>query len=763
MIGTYIRTIDRFPDGTVLFNFKPDDENITMMQCVTVKDNIKDNYSSAMRMDIEGSYEKIALNGGNVKSYYLISKISNVTEGDNLSCLLFDMGVNISKTEAKEVANILNDPFNEFLMKSQFDTLFIDTPSKCEKIKALIGKVFGIDDGDGKDVKLTQEGKRLLTKLKNLNYSKVQMYNKLRHCGLSYTDIEKIAAREFNLDRLQNNPYIIVPFGISAYVADLIAKELAYEEIRPFDKRRIEGYIRDAMNNNKNSGNTCIELPMLERFINFRLFSSIYPDMFVSSSMIYSHIKDMESSFGIYEVRNKAYIYEKNLWDDETDVVSHVLRLQRFSKPLLTNYKAEDVENALGIKYNQGQLNALSLLKTSGIKIITGPPGSGKTYLMRGLLWFLKNMGVRNTDIKLAATTGTAAQVMTAACQFEGIHAETIHRLLDIRPFNNNRLKSKDRSDPVKAKYIIADEISFLDLEVAACLFKALDDDTTLILVGDNDQLASVGCGNILADLINSGVIEVYYLTEIMRQQGSICNNAVEINKGNADLIEDEAFEINSYNDEKTLKTELSQKLRKHILNDNGIQNTIILSSVREGLIGTKQLNKMIQNILLSICVEKGKKKPRYCTSVGETDFYVNDRIIMTSTEYNHNYYNGDIGYIRSFNGRKMKVDFSDKSLELDRSDILNMDLAYCITVHKSQGAEFPYIYMVLPRQPQNMLQKRLVYTGVTRAKKKVSIFAVEDALPFAIKENKERKRLTNLTARLKIAKDSNVTNVVDF
>lgn len=328
------------------------------------------------------------------------------------------------------------------------------------------------------------------------------------------------------------------------------------------------------------------------------------------------------------------------------------------------------------------------------------------------------------------ATTGAASQVIKKST---GRNAETVHKHLGYRPLGQKTFSCKDENNPINASFIIIDEVSMMDLEICSVLLPAVKSGALLLLVGDADQLQSVSYGNVLADFIHSGQFEVYHLTEVMRQTGSIYHNAVRVKIGNDNLILSSHFKLYRFGDEKEALSAMLSNLN--------VQTSMVLSPVKKGILGTNHLNKIIQQNIT-------RHRPivfRY----GDKVFHEGDRIIMTKTDYQKGYFNGDVGEVVSSHQGLLSVKFLEKTILLDQDDHAQLDLAYSITIHKSQGSEKEDIHILLPESPQNMLNRRLLYTAITRAKNNVYIYYINDALKQAVSNVSEKKRVTNTAVLL--------------
>ena len=334
-------------------------------------------------------------------------------------------------------------------------------------------------------------------------------------------------------------------------------------------------------------------------------------------------------------------------------------------------------------------------------------------------------------SIRLAATTGRAAQVLSKSTEMDAV---TVNKLLDIRPFET-AVPGKNINEPLNADLIIVDEVSMLGLELASFLLSAIKNQAVLILVGDKDQLPSVDYGNILADFIGCGLIETYYLTEVMRQHGTILDNSQLINHGSSALKQDKTFQVRNFC---SMENAVEDIKKLHIDTDR-VQ---YLSTVKKDNLGTHAINKYSQQNKNGKCIYYGKNR-----------YFVGDRIIMTKTNYDRNYINGDVGIITDIREKSIIANFDGKILALDTQDFFYMDLAYCVTIHKSQGSEFDYVIVLLPDAANGMLTRRILYTAVTRAKKALIVYNVNHSMEHAISNQEERKRISLLTCRVKTKK----------
>ena len=339
--------------------------------------------------------------------------------------------------------------------------------------------------------------------------------------------------------------------------------------------------------------------------------------------------------------------------------------------------------------------------------------------------------------IKLCAPTGRAAQRMTEST---GMEAVTIHRLLEYF-VSGDKVFHKDAKNPIVADLIVVDEMSMTDTELMSIFLQAVQDGTLVMLVGDIYQLPSVGPGDVLHDIIFSEKLPVFRLTKVYRQAGDspIVTNANKINDGHTDLIETEDFEIIVVQNDEECKEKILE-LTKQYYDASKPFDMQILAPSKKYESGTKNLNKVIQE-----AVNPGKKGFVF----GDTTYRVGDKIIMLNNNYQSGYFNGDVGYVVSINDEGVVVNILDNEITITKNMMDDMSLAYSVTVHKSQGSEYPLAICALPKSPGNMLVRNLFYTAVTRAKKKVIVVAVDGSIQASIRNNQTGKRKTGLLEKL--------------
>ena len=398
------------------------------------------------------------------------------------------------------------------------------------------------------------------------------------------------------------------------------------------------------------------------------------------------------------------------------------------------------ISSKTGVTYDEVQVQAIQEAMVSKVMVLTGGPGTGKTTTTQGIIAALKGMGL---SILLAAPTGRAAKRMTEAT---GMVAKTIHRLLEFNPQDGYK---RNDENPLEGDALIVDECSMIDIVLMNNLLKAIPVNMRLILVGDIDQLPSVGAGNVLRDIIDSLRIPVIRLTRIFRQAQSsrIVMNAHAINQGqfpnisngrNTDFffIEEDDPEVVASTIVNLVKERLPKAYNKP---SSDIQ---VLVPMQRGVVGAANLNVALQAAL---------NTSQVCLNRGGYSFKEGDRVMQLKNDYDKDVFNGDLGYIASVNteDRTLQVNYDGRMVEYDVSELDELTLAYATTIHKSQGSEYPIVVMPVLMNHYVMLQRNLIYTGITRAKKICVMIGSKKALSYAIRNMSVLKRNTMLKERL--------------
>jgi len=414
-------------------------------------------------------------------------------------------------------------------------------------------------------------------------------------------------------------------------------------------------------------------------------------------------------------------------------------------RPINPEKAIEWVQQKLNIELAENQKEAVILAASSKVLIITGGPGTGKTTIITAILRIFQQLKLR---IFLAAPTGRAAKRMSEATDWE---AKTIHRLLEYSPQKGGF--KKDQDDPLDADVVIIDEASMVDTLLMYHLLKAIPPHAHLILVGDVDQLPSVGPGNVLKDIIDSGIFTVVRLTEIFRQaqESMIILNAHKVNQGEFPLLKDpERRELSDFyfiqeEDPEKILGQIITLCAERIPSRFGfhpIKDIQVLTPMHKGVIGATNLNIELQRTL---------NPNQQGITHGSRTFKLGDKVMQIVNNYDKEVFNGDIGWVSKIDqeDRELTIDFDGRLITYDYSDLDEIVLAYAISVHKSQGSEYPAVVLPVTTQHYMLLQRNLIYTGITRAKKLVVLIGTKKALAIAIKNNKPQLRFTYLSGRL--------------
>ena len=402
------------------------------------------------------------------------------------------------------------------------------------------------------------------------------------------------------------------------------------------------------------------------------------------------------------------------------------------------------VAEQTGLALSASQQDAVRLALSKKVVVITGGPGVGKTTLVNSILRIL---GAKRLRVTLCAPTGRAAKRLSEST---GLEAKTIHRLLEFDPKTFGFKRNKD--NPLETDLLVIDESSMVDIVLMNRLLSAVPDRAALMVVGDVDQLPSVGPGSVLADIIDSGVVPTVRLTEIFRQAASsrIIVNAHRINKGDMPL-KAEGSELSDFyfipgETPEEIFSKLVQVVTSRIPKRFGldpVKDVQILTPMNRGGLGARSLNAELQKIL------NEKSEPKVIRF--GTTFSPGDKVLQTVNNYEKEVYNGDIGVIATIDMEEgaLQVDYDGRLVEYEFGELDEVQLAYATSIHKSQGSEYPAVVIPLAMQHYTLLERNLIYTAVTRGKKLVVIVGQPKALAMAVKNRKSNRRLTKLKERI--------------
>lgn len=534
-----------------------------------------------------------------------------------------------------------------------------------------------------------------------------------------------------SIDTVKTNPYKLADdiWGIGFKTADTIASKMGYEKN---DLRRLKSGVTYTLSHMAEEGNVYAEEEQLVKSAIELLDADEAPVRQAISEMLQSEdlIADAEA------------IYMPPFYYAEVGTANRLNKLLDCVEGNLFNIISDIsvISKQTGVEYDEVQAEAIREAVSSKVMVLTGGPGTGKTTTTQGIIAALKAMGLR---ILLAAPTGRAAKRMSEAT---GMEAKTIHRLLEYNPKDGYK---RNDDNPLEGDALIVDECSMIDLLLMNNLMKAIPAGMRLVLVGDIDQLPSVGAGNVLRDIIDSKRIPVIRLTRIFRQaqESRIVMSAHAINKGvfpdTSNGKNTDFFFIQQEDPEQAVDT-IVKLVKERLPNayKRPTSDIQVLTPMQRGVVGAANLNMALQTVLNPGQVSLNRSG---------YSFRQGDRVMQLRNNYDKEVFNGDLGYIErvDMEDRTLFVCFDGRTVEYDVSELDELTLAYATTIHKSQGSEYPIVVMPVLMTHYVMLQRNLIYTGITRAKKICVLVGTKKALSFAIRNLSVLKRNTKLKERL--------------
>jgi len=536
---------------------------------------------------------------------------------------------------------------------------------------------------------------------------------------------------------VRENPYRLSEdvFGIGFKTADRIAQRIGTETDAP--ERLAAGVLHTL---GEKAGDGHVYVPRGE------LVNTASKLLKVDRAAVDDIVTALDAAHRVHV--DSGNVYLESLLDDEKLVAHRLLGILRAPKPKVAidiPRAIKWVEDRQGIALAEQQKEALLGVYSSKAVVITGGPGTGKTALVRAIADIY---AYKKQRVALCAPTGRAAKRMEEST---GRPAKTIHRLLEFAPAEMGFTRGPD--NPFPADIVIVDETSMIDVPLMAALLGAIPVTATLVLIGDVDQLPSVGPGNVLRDIIDSAVVPVIRLDTVFRQeeQSLITANAHRINNGRWPSMPAEGELADFYFIEKddpgaaaeTIVDLVSRRIPKKFKFDP-LEDIQVVSPMHKGAAGVTRLNEELRD-----AINPGKSVPVR----GSRDFRIGDRVIQLRNNYDLDVYNGDIGHITAISpvDQQLKVRFDRRTVLYEFEDTDLLALAYAMSIHKSQGSEYPAVVLPLLTEHHTMLQRNLLYTAVTRASKLVVIVGSRRALTRAIKNNAVAKRYTALAQRLRV------------
>ncbi len=541
------------------------------------------------------------------------------------------------------------------------------------------------------------------------------------------------------LEVVRSDPYVLARtiHGIGFRTADAVAEKLGIPRNSIQRARAAVLYLLESMSD---EGHVYSPLEYLEG--QFRTALEMEPELAREA------VGELAASGEVVveQADDHTAVYLARLHAAEVNVARRIAELNagRAMNRELIQRALDAAVRSSALELSAEQKSALRCALASRVTVITGGPGTGKTTLLRSLLAALAEVGLKPT---LAAPTGRAARRLQEAC---GRDAKTIHRLLEYSPESGGFVRGKEF--PLRTNYLIIDEASMMDLELASSLLSALMPNCSILLVGDRDQLPSVGPGSVLKDVIASDFVPVVQLREVYRQarRSLIVANAHRLNRGEFPDISNDPegdfffFERNAAED--VLAT-IKQLVQQRLIGRFGIgdpREIQVLTPMNRGPLGTQVLNRELQSLLNP----SGRE-----LRAGDRVFREGDRVIQLRNNYDKDVFNGSIGRVLAIDSDKARVSvaFEETRAEYDLSELDELALAYAISVHKSQGSQYPAIVMPIHSSHYLMLRRNLLYTAITRAERVCVLVGTKSALRQAVRNQDERLRFSRLAARLHV------------
>ena len=556
------------------------------------------------------------------------------------------------------------------------------------------------------------------------------------------------------LQMLRDDPYILsrAQFGVDFAVADAIAISMGFGGDDPC---RLRAAIEYELAHN--AGNGHVFLPRE------KLLAATAQLVDVDTDMVEVTLDKLIDSFAVVEkpIANVRGCYLPRLYQAETFVAQRLLSMLRAPVEQLrqVDKTIDAIEKEQGVSYAPLQRQAVRMAAEGGVLLLTGGPGTGKTTSLRGIVALYRRMGL---DVALLAPTGRAAKRLGEVTDCD---AQTIHRALGMsyNDLTGQAAFKKNGSDPLEDHAVIVDEMSMVDLELMQALLEALRPGCRLVLVGDPDQLPSVGAGNVLGDLLRSTVVPTVSLTQVFRQaeQSAIIRNAHAVNMGQPpqlDSNQGDFFFLCRRSPDRLVQT-VVELCRDRLPRNMNIpaEQIQVLSPTRKGACGTVSLNRALQAALNPPSPQKRQKQ------WGDVTFRVGDRVMQTKNNYDvlwekddgtagSGIFNGDVGVIQDIDssGELIVLRFDDRTATYTADLLSQLDMAYAITVHKSQGSEYPAVILVSAPAAPSLMVRGVLYTAITRARRML-IMVGDDAVPARMAENdRQQRRYSGLRRRLK-------------
>ena len=556
------------------------------------------------------------------------------------------------------------------------------------------------------------------------------------------------------LEKLKENPYLLTDerCGVDFAAADEIALAMGFDGDDPC---RAEAAVLYELNHNLSNGH--VFLPRS------KLVAATMELIGAGEETVEKALDNLCQRFAVVcrPIANVEGCYLRRMYEAEVYVAARLAAACGDEWDCGRNVEQiiADIEKKQGVSYAPEQRRAVALAAEKGVVLLSGGPGTGKTTAVRGIVALFDRMGL---DTVLLAPTGRAAQRMSQLC---GKEAQTIHRCLGMswNELTGEVTFRKNEKEPLEADAVIVDEMSMVDLELMRALLEALRPSCRLVMVGDPDQLPSVGAGNVLGDMLRSGVIPAVSLTQVFRQaeQSAIIRNAHSVNVGQPPCLDSnqgDFFFLCRRSPDRLVQT-VVELCRDRLPKSMGVEpgQIQVLSATRRGECGTVNLNRALQAALNPPARSKRQKQ------WGDMVFRVGDRIMQTKNNYDvlwtkddgtvgSGIFNGDVGVIEDIDpaGELLTIRFDDRTAVYTADLLAELDMAYAMTVHKSQGSEYPAVVLVSAPAAPSLMVRGVLYTAITRARR-LLVLVGDDGTPVKMAANdRQQRRYSGLRRRLK-------------
>ncbi|MFD1362692.1 SF1B family DNA helicase RecD2 [Lentibacillus salinarum] len=608
--------------------------------------------------------------------------------------------------------------------------------------------------------RIADEGVSCLTAIKGIGEKKAQ---KIADSVISTFEVQKIIGKllqygisakmamklykEYGSNAvavIEENPYKLTELNLVGFhKADEIAKNMG---ITPLSGFRINACVQFVLKEKCFQAGHCY-LPEDELIEETLRCLNHNTDEKVTNNEVIQSISNLEEK---RIVNDNGFVYPKFLHEHEMNLSWKLAKMQGSTRGKGVSSVVKHIKNYQkqhNVVLAEKQREAIRKLFEENLLILTGNPGTGKTTVVQAMIDIYKKV-YKKDDIALCAPTGRASRKLA---EVTGHAASTIHRLIGLQP---GEAPQYSEDNPLSEQLIIIDEMSMVDVRLASKLMAAIQKDAIVLFVGDADQLPSVNPGNVLKDMIEGGIPNVK-LTEIFRQaqESQIVTNAHRINQGQSLLIDDSKndFYFIQKEDPKKIAHMLVKSAVRFVELGYALEDILVLSPIKKGPIGTITLNEALQETLNPASSSKKEWKK------GNTIFRQGDKVIQTKNNYDKDVFNGDIGTIKDITQIKsddeiidvMICDFMGEEVEYTKDQLNELQLAYCITIHKSQGGQAPVVIIPVSTSHYIMLARNLIYTGMTRAEERMVFIGTKKAMHIAAGNNKVTQRNTKLAKRI--------------